>query len=99
MSDEQEQMMALVPVAEPIPDDTTGLPVVDWRGFQHFAWEFTDWLQDNIRPIVGDIVAWWQASGLDSLRNEHERIRRIQRQRITAAKRRARVITRAKGAA
>ncbi len=76
-------MTALVPVAETLPDDISRLPVLDWRNIQRKIWALAD---------------WWQSSGLADLGAmlvERERIR--QRQRITAAKQRARIVTRAKG--
>lgn len=101
MRDQQsDKITALVPIGEQLPDDTSGLPELHWEPIQRVMWAFQDWaaeMRPYVRQVMRTFADAWQSSGLaDLVATLVEREQ--QRQRINAAKRRARIVTRARGA-
>lgn len=92
MSDEQEQ--ATMVVAEPTADDWQAAYERWAQSFRNAMEELTPYVQHATR----ELTRWWQQSGLaDVAEALRERERIEQRQRITGAKKRARIVTAAKG--
>lgn len=93
MDDDEGEALALVPAAERVAANTSTM-IFDWRGLQCRLWEIDDLLRrqwiENVAPAVQIAYDMIYPTGPYST---HVR----NRQRIAAAKRRARIITRAKG--